>query len=204
MGQSNFHVHSQKDRRYRCAACHKTFAETKGTLVYHLRSADETVTMVITLLAHDCPPHTIVAAFDVDERTVHARQQRAGQHGQQVQEHLVQQPHDLDQVQADELRVKLQDGRVWMTMAIQVSSRLWLGGVVSAQRNLSLLVTRTQTVRACALPRPVLICTDGRLRPRYLPGISRSTAAPQPPRTPSLEAVAGGVHRPKGGYGTYQ
>ncbi len=161
IGEGNIHVHSQKDRRYWCDVCRKTFAETKGTPFYRLRTTQETVTVVITLLAHGCPLQAIVAAFGVDERTVQVWHQRAGQHCQQVHEHLVEQPRDLGQVQADELRVKYQRGIVWMALALQVSTRLWLGGVVSAQRNLALIVALMQKVYACAVRRSILICSDG-------------------------------------------
>ena len=30
-GQGNIHVHSQKERRYRCKTCGRTFAATTGT-----------------------------------------------------------------------------------------------------------------------------------------------------------------------------
>jgi transposase-like protein len=50
---------------------------------------------------------------------------------------------------------------VWLAMAIQVQTRLWLGGVLSAQRDTRLLVALIQTVHACALCRPLLFCVDG-------------------------------------------
>ena len=43
-----------------------------------------------------------------------------------MQEHLVEQPRDLGQVQADEIRVKKQGGIVWMALAMMVKTRLWL------------------------------------------------------------------------------
>ena len=46
-------------------------------------------------------------------------------------------------------------------MALQVSTRLWLGGVISAQRDRDLIDTLIQKVRACALHRPLLVCVDG-------------------------------------------
>jgi hypothetical protein len=47
--------------------------------------------------------------------------------------HIV--PLDLQQVQADEMRIKLQGQVVlWVAMAIIVSTRLWLGAVASPQR----------------------------------------------------------------------
>src|SRR5262249_38547460 len=81
--------------------------------------------------------------------------------GQGVHAYLVEQPRDLGQVQADELRVKKQGGIVWMAMAMMVKTRLWLGGEVSAQRDLPLIRRLIERIRRCALPPPLLICTDG-------------------------------------------
>ena len=81
--------------------------------------------------------------------------------GQAVQEHLVEQPHNLGQVQADEIRVKKQGGIVWMALAMMVTTRLWLAGEVSEQRDMTLIRRLIERVRACALHRPLLLCTDG-------------------------------------------
>jgi transposase-like protein len=161
LGEGNIGVHSQKERRYCCRVCGKTFVARTGTAFYRLRTAEETVALVITLLAHGCPLQAIVAAFGIDERTVQAWETRAGKQCQRVQEHLVEQPRDLGQVQADELWVKVQGLKVWMAMALQVSTRLWLGGVISAQRDRALIGALIRKVRACALPRPLLVCVDG-------------------------------------------
>jgi hypothetical protein len=65
---------------------------------------------------------------------------RAGQHCQQVHQHVVQQGRiDLQHVQADELWVKLVGRRVWLAMALAVPSRLWLGGVISSHCDLALM-----------------------------------------------------------------
>jgi transposase-like protein len=119
------------------------------------------VTQMITLLAYGCPIPAIVAAFGLDERTVASWQRRGGNHCQEVHEHLVQQPRDLGQVQADEIRVKHQGGIAWLAMALQVSTRLWLGGVVSAHRDGSLISHLIEQVRRCALYRRLLFCVDG-------------------------------------------
>jgi transposase-like protein len=107
VGKGNISVHSQEDRRSKCKVCNKTFAETKGTVFYRLRTDKDSVVTVVTLLAYGCPVQTIVAAFGLDERTVRSWQSRSGKHCQQVHEHL-EQPRDLGQVQADEIRVKMQ------------------------------------------------------------------------------------------------
>ena len=161
VGRGNIHVHSRKERRYRCDVCQKTFADTKGTPFYRLRTAKDIVVIVVTLLAYGCPVQAIVMAFGLDERTVQSWQRRSGKHCQQVHEHLVEQPRELGQVQADEIRVKMQGLIVWMAMAIQVSTRLWLGGVISQHRDRHLLRALLQGVRRCARCRPLLFCVDG-------------------------------------------
>ena len=50
---------------------------------------------------------------------------------------------------------------MWMALAMMVKTRLWLGGEVSAQRDLPLIRRLIERIRRCALPRPLLICTDG-------------------------------------------
>ena len=160
-GQGNIGIHSRKEQRGICHVCHKTFSATKGTVFYRLRTSAETVVLVVTLLAHGCPVQAIVVAFGFDERTVAAWWARAGRQGQAVQEYLVEQPRDLGQVQADEIRVKKQGGIVWMALAMMVKTRLWLGGEVSAQRDLPLIRRLMARVRRCAARRPLLVCTDG-------------------------------------------
>src|SRR5262245_60800325 len=160
-GQGNIGIHSQKEQRFICHACHKTFSARKGTVFYRLRISAETVVLVVTLLAHGCPVQAIVAAFGFDERTVAAWWARSGRQGQTVQEYLVEQPRDLGEVQADELRVKNRGGIVWWALAMMVKTRLWLGGEVSEQRDLPLIRRLIERVRRCAAHRPLLVCTDG-------------------------------------------
>jgi len=161
IGKGNIGVHSQEERRYICHVCKTTFGERKGTAFYRLRMSKELVVLVVTLLAHGCPIQAIVIAFGLDERTVVSWQERSGAHCQQVHQHLVERPRDLGQVQGDEIRVKVQGGIVWMAMALQVSTRLWLGGVLSTCRDTSLITALMQHVRACALCRALLFCMDG-------------------------------------------
>ena len=160
-GQGNIGIHSRKDRRFICTQCRKTFAATYGTVFYRLRTAGDLVALILTLLAHGCPVQAIVVAFGFDERTAAAWGARAGRQGQAVQEHLVEQPRDLGQVQADEIRVKKQGGIVWMALAMMVKTRLWLGGEVSEQRDMPLIRRLIERVKRCAARRPLLVCTDG-------------------------------------------
>ena len=162
VGKDNIHSHSQKDQRWICEVCGQTFTTTTGTIFYRLRHAPELVIQVITLLAYGCPIQAIVKAFGLDERTVCDWQARAGRHCQQVHEHLVEsQPQDLKQVQADEIKVKTQRGTFWMALALWVPTRLWMGGVVSAKRDLDLIQRLADQIRQMALCRPLLLAVDG-------------------------------------------
>lgn len=158
--RGNIRIQSQRERRYQCSLCGQTFSERVGTPFYRRRTDPETISRVLTLVTHGCPPLAIEAAFGIQARTVRAWVQAAGQHSQQVHQHRIL-PQELAHVQADELRVKLQGQIVWLGMALSVSSRLWLGAVVSASRDRSLLRGIAAWVRAWSAPGPLLLVADG-------------------------------------------
>lgn len=160
-GRGNIWIHSRKEHRYRCTVCNKTFSATSGTIFFRARVAKDLITLIITLIAHGCPVAAIVAAFGFQARTVRGWIEAAGLHCEKVHHHKVLQPRDLGQVQADEIRAKIQNGIVWVAMAIMVSTRLWLGGVISPHRDRSLIRALAGMIKDCALPRPLLLCVDG-------------------------------------------
>ena len=162
VGQGNIRVHSRTEQRYRCTACRKTFAATRNTPYYRLHKSLDLVTVVVALLAHGCPRQAVVAAYGLNERTVAAWYERAGQHGQRFHEERVQQGQlDLRHVQADELYAKVVGGRLWMALALAVPSRLWLGGVLSPHRDGKPITALVQAVRRCASTLALLVCVDG-------------------------------------------
>jgi transposase-like protein len=80
-----------------------------------LRTDEETVQKVITLLAYGCPLQAIVHAFGLDERTVAAWQMRAGVHCKSIHEEIVQQGKVKSRhIQADEIRAKGRNIIVWI------------------------------------------------------------------------------------------
>ena len=161
-GRGNIGVHSQKERRYWCTTCRKTFAATQGTALYRLHHSVDLLVLVVTLLCHGCPPQAIVAAFGLDERTVAAWLHRTGTHAARVHAAVVETGQvDLGQVQADEICVKVCTGRVWQAMALAVPSRLWLGGDLSPTRDGALVTATLRRVAACASRVALLICVDG-------------------------------------------
>jgi len=192
---SNLTVHDSLRDRFRCSDCQTTFSSRKGTLFYRLKTDPQIVICVLVLLAFGCPVRAVVEAFGLDERTVRSWQTKAGKHCEQVHTRLVtEQPRQMAQVQADEMRLRCQKRVVWMAMAVCVSTRLWLGGVVSSQRDKHLARSLADTIKACALPGALLIVTDG--FPAYKAAFARAfRRAKQTGRAgrPALEACAGFV-----------
>src|SRR5215469_6927111 len=163
LGQGNIVSHGKKRERYKCKTCGKTFSGHRGTMFEGLRKAENLLVLVVTLLAYGCPRQAIVHAFGLDERTVARWQERAGQHCRSVHKDQVMQAHlNLEHIQADEIRVKGHRMIPWMAMAIMVSTRLWLGGVVSEHRDRKLADQLLVMVKACCLPLcTLLVVTDG-------------------------------------------
>jgi transposase-like protein len=178
--RGNISVHSQKERRYRCDICEQTFAATKGTLFYRLRTDSQIVMCVIVLLAYGCPLQAIVQAYGFDERTVKDWWQRAGEHCEAVHRQLVGGSQlDLQHVQADEIKVKIQGSHLWLAMAVMVSTRLWLGGFLSPRRDKQLIRQLANHISTMALCRPLLLAVDG--LSSYVEAFQRAFRAKLPP-----------------------
>ena len=129
------------------------------------------------LLAYGCPLQAIIKAFALDERTVKSWWQRADAHCQRVHEHMVgQRTLDLQQVQADEIKARVQGGHLWLAMVIMVSTRLWLGGVFSSRRDKALIRALAEAMRALALCRPLLVAVDG--LPSYVKALQHAFRIP--------------------------
>ena len=128
-----------------------------------LRKPMNLIVIVVTLLTYGCPIQAIVHAFGLDERTVAHWRDRAGVHCQQVHQEIIEQGQlDLMHVQADEIRVKGCKMIAWMGLAMMVSTRLWLGGVVQLSRDRGLADRLMSQVRRCAACLgPLLVLTDG-------------------------------------------
>src|SRR5213080_755076 len=161
--QGNIIIHDRKRQRYRCKACKHTFSARRGTMLEGLRKPRDLIVIVVTLLTYGCPVQAIVHALGLDERTVADWRDRAGAQCQRVHEGIVEQGRlDLMHVQADEIRVKGCKMMAWMGLAMMVSTRLWVAGVVQVSRDRSLADRlMSQVRRAAQTLRPLLVLTDG-------------------------------------------
>jgi len=113
--------------------------------LYRLHHPEATLTLVLTLLIHDCPSADVVAAFGLDERTVRVWLHKAGAHAALLHDQMtggVEARH----VQADEIRVRVRGSVVWAALVLDVGSRLWLATAVVRRRDglpVHLLLRRT-------------------------------------------------------------
>jgi transposase-like protein len=161
-GEGHVVIHRRRERRSRCKRCARTFAAPKGTARYRAHKARAPVVQVVTPLAHGGPTQAIVAAFGLDERAVARYQREAGAQCRRVHAHLVAAGQVASgQVQADERRVRIVGGVVWLARALTVASRLRLGGVGQVQRDRPRLRRLLARVRACGPGRALLLCADG-------------------------------------------
>ena len=110
VGEGHVVIHSQKERRYQCKRCKKTFSETKGTALYRTHKPRW---LVRSWWWCDAFGLRLPAAghrsclLEVDERTVARWQRESGLQCKRVHKHLVGAGKvALLQVQADEIRVK--------------------------------------------------------------------------------------------------
>jgi transposase-like protein len=159
--EGNIRIHSRKRARFRCTVCGKTFSDRAGTIFFRRHTDEQTITCVVTLVGHGCPIPAIQAAYGLQAQTVRDWIDASGAHAQAVHQAEVVAPRDLQQVQADEVHVKTQAGVLWMAMAMMVSTRLWLGGVVSARRDTELIERLVAIVATCASFGPLLFVSDG-------------------------------------------
>lgn len=157
-------IHSHKERRYICHKCKKTFAETTGTIFYNVHYPMWVVVLVLTLLAHGCPPVAIVAAMWIDERTIASWHQKAGRYAKKVQAKVVCNGQvELGQTQLDELCVNTQGGKTWVATGISVFSRLFLWAEVSTKRDRAFIERLVAKVHQAAsnTTQAVLFAVDG-------------------------------------------
>ena len=80
----NIRVHQSLQDRWRCQTCDTTFAATKTTRFYRLKTDPKSVVCVRTLLAWGTLVQVIGRAFGLEARTVGRWQALAGQIGDEV------------------------------------------------------------------------------------------------------------------------
>ena len=163
MGQGTITIHDRKRRRYRCQVCKQTDHVLVVAPCLRDCAPQRSWWSLLSLFWHVDAQCKQLCRLILDERTVASWRDRAGWQCQRVHEAIIEQGQlDLIHVQADEIRVKARGMVAWMGLAMMVSTRLWLGGVVSRTRDRQLADRLLRQVRACSQAACArLFCTDG-------------------------------------------
>ncbi len=94
--------HNGWQQMYRCQWCGQRFSETQGTVFFGLKTPAETVYRALTALAEGVSIRSTARIFGERPETILLWLRRAGQHSQQVSDHLLRNLN-VSQAQLDEL-----------------------------------------------------------------------------------------------------
>jgi transposase-like protein len=158
--KGNIVSHGRGRQGCKCKSCGKTFSYRQDTMFVGLRSDEKIVAWVVGLGAWGCPVAAIVAVFELDERTVTNWMHRASLYAEAFHHQHIQRL-DLQQVQVDEIRLKMQHQILWIAMALSVGSRLWLGAVCRVHRDKKLAKQIMSCIYNWAKQVPLIIAFDG-------------------------------------------
>lgn len=138
-----------------CQQVHETFIEQKKVNLQHIQ-ADELCIRTAKLRKDEVQDQ---------EQTVQKGDELVQSQGGDLSV-AVQEVAEINQFQEVEPSASAEspvDGvnHMWMAMAMDVVTRLWLGGVVGAHRDGKMILSLAQQVRACAKNWNFLLCVDG-------------------------------------------
>lgn len=168
--RGNIKIHCHKRKRLRCTCCGKTFSHRTGTPFFNVKTETNIIVLIVTLIAYGCPIAAIEAAFSIQRRTIREWTRKTGTHAKAVHEAMVLQPQVLHHVQVDELFARTQEGATrqssrhrwcYIFSSICVSTRLWLGGLVSIKRDEAAARTVARMIYRASIQGPLLVLTDG-------------------------------------------
>ena len=144
---ATYMTQSGKRRMFRCRACSTTFAETRDTVFFDLRTAEEKVMMALKMLLVRVDLAGISFVLGVTEETVLAWLARAAQHAEAINAHVLR-DLPVTQVQLDEMwnfiarkharetnetgesLPESEDGRQWVWVSFAPEFRLMIAAVV--------------------------------------------------------------------------
>jgi transposase-like protein len=99
---ATYKTQSGKRRIFECKECRQQFAETRDTVFFHLRTAEEKVIIVLKLLLCRVELASISFALGVSEETILEWLRRAAEKATEINQHLLREVV-VTQVQLDEL-----------------------------------------------------------------------------------------------------
>jgi IS1 family transposase/transposase-like protein len=161
---------SGRRRIFKCSLCRESFSETRDTVFFDLRTAEERVIMALKMLLVRCELTAISFVLGVTEETTLEWLTRAAAKAEDINQHLLREVH-VTQVQLDEMwnfiRRKAsceavdevespshaEDGRQWIWLSFAPEYRLILAAVVGPRVFETALLLIQITARiVCGIP----------------------------------------------------
>ncbi len=167
-GEGNIIRHSRyktrqgKRRRYLCKTCRKTFCSTKGTPYYRLHKPRSVFDEVVQMTAEGVGISSISRIKCFSWNTIANWQYLACQAAFKFNDHKLK-GVDLIELQADEIRTFAGTKKkpMWIFVAIEVWSTLWISNVVGNRNYRSVKTLLTQVIDVCRIVGLFIFTTDG-------------------------------------------
>ncbi len=167
-GEGNIIRHSKyktrpgRRRRYLCKTCKKTFCSTKGTPYYRLHKSRSDFDEVVDMTVEGVGISSISRIKRLSWNTISSWQylacQAAGEFNNQNLKDL-----ELIEFQADEICTFTGTKKkpVWIFVAIEVWSRIWISKVVGSRNYRNIKTLLNQVIDSCRIVNPFIFTTDG-------------------------------------------
>jgi transposase-like protein len=141
---SMYKTRKGRRRRYLCKTCKKTFCSTKGTPYYRLHNPRLAFDDVVQMTVEGVGISSISRIKHLSWNTIASWQYLASQAASEFNDHKLK-GYELIELQADEIRtfVGTKKRPMWIFVAIEVWSRLWISKVLGNRnyRNVKTLLS---------------------------------------------------------------
>jgi len=167
-GKGNIIRHSMyktrhgRRRRYLCKTCKKTFCSTKGTPYYRLHKSRSDFDEAVQMTVEGVGILSISRIKCVSWNTIASWQYLACKAAGVFNDHKLK-GVELIELQADEIRTfkGTKKKTIWIFVAIEVWSRLWISKVVGNRNYRNIKTLLAKVIEACRIVNLFIFTTDG-------------------------------------------
>jgi transposase-like protein/IS1 family transposase len=159
---SRYKTRQGRRRRFLCKTCKKTFCSTKGTPYYRLHKPRSVFDEVVQMTVEGVGISSISRIKCFSWNTIASWQYLACKAAGKFSDHKLK-GVELIELQADEIRTFTGTKKkpMWIFVAIEVWSRLWISKVVGNRNYRSVRTLLAQVIDACRIVNLFIFTTDG-------------------------------------------
>ncbi len=159
---SKYKTRQGRRRHYLCKTCKKTFCSTKGTLYYRLHKSRRDFDEVVQMTVEGVGISSISRIKCFSWNTISRWQYLACQVAGEFNDHKLK-GVELIELQADEICTftGTKKKSIWIFVAIEVWSRLWISKVVGSRNYRNAKTLLNQVIDSCRIVNQFIFTTDG-------------------------------------------